>query len=78
MSRCCNMVFNRGGSPKGNMWSVIPVVLLCAIVNWSERKKGSGPEEDDWETFVCLSICPSVRPSVVLGSLRRELWQYRA
>ena len=29
------------------MWSVIPVVLLCAIVNWSERKKGSGPKEDE-------------------------------
>ena len=33
--------------PKGNMWSAIPVALLCMIVNWSERKQGSGPEGDD-------------------------------
>ena len=39
----------RGGlnrSPKGNMWSAIPVALLCMIVNWNERKQGSGPEGD--------------------------------
>ena len=29
-------------SPKGNMWSAIPVALLCMIVNWSGRKQGSG------------------------------------
>ena len=23
--------------PRGNMWSLIPVALLCMIVNWSER-----------------------------------------
>ena len=34
-------------SPKGNMWSAIPVALLCMIVNWSERKQGSGPEGDE-------------------------------
>ena len=33
-------------SPKGNMWSVIPVALLCVIVKWSERKQGSGPAGD--------------------------------
>ena len=33
-------------SPKGNMWSVIPVALLCMILNWSKRKQGSGPEGD--------------------------------
>ena len=32
---------------KGNMWSAIPVALLCMIVNWSERKQGSGPEGDE-------------------------------
>ena len=31
-------------SPKGNMWSAIPVALVCMIVNWSERKQGSGPK----------------------------------
>ena len=34
-------------SPKGNMWSLIPVALLCMIVNWSERKQGSGPKGDE-------------------------------
>ena len=34
-------------SPKGNMWSAIPVALLCMVVNRSERKQGSGPEGDE-------------------------------
>ena len=34
-------------SPKGNMWSAIPVALLCMIVNQIERKQGSGPEGDE-------------------------------
>ena len=34
-------------SPKGNMWSAIPVALLCMIVNWSKGKQGSGPEGVD-------------------------------
>ena len=34
-------------SPKGNMWSAIPVALLCMIVIWSEGKQGSGPEGDE-------------------------------
>ena len=38
-------VLNR--SPKGIMWSAIPVALLCMIVNWRERKQGSGPEGDE-------------------------------
>ena len=33
-------------SPKGDMWSAIPVALLCMIVNWSKGKQGSGPEGD--------------------------------
>ena len=33
-------------SPKGNMWSAIPVALLCMVVNGSERKQDSGPEGD--------------------------------
>ena len=33
-------------SPKGNMWSAIPVALLCMIVIWSEGKQGSGPKGD--------------------------------
>ena len=33
-------------SPKGNMWSAIPVALLCLTVNWSERKQGSDPKPD--------------------------------
>ena len=38
---------SRNRSPKGHMWSAIPVALLCMILNWSERKQGSGPEGDD-------------------------------
>ena len=26
------------------MWSAIPVALLCMVVNWNERKQGSGPK----------------------------------
>ena len=39
----------RNKSPKGKMWSAIPVAyvaLLGIIVNWSERKQGSGPKGD--------------------------------
>ena len=28
-------------SPKGNMWSAIPVALLCMIVNLSKEKQGA-------------------------------------
>ena len=35
----------RNRSPKGKMWSAIPVGLLCMVVNWNERQ-GSGPEGD--------------------------------
>ena len=38
---------SRNRSPKGNMWSVIPVALLCIIVNLSEGRQGSGPEGDE-------------------------------
>ena len=37
---------NGSQSPKGNMWSVIPVALLCMIVDWNERQ-GSGPKGDE-------------------------------
>ena len=40
------MTMTKNKSPKGIMWSAIPVALLCMIVNWSERKQGSGPEGD--------------------------------
>ena len=33
-------------SPKGNMWSAIPVALLCMILNLNESKQGSGPKGD--------------------------------
>ena len=36
----------RNRSPKGNMWSAIPVALLCLVVNRNERQ-GSGPEGDE-------------------------------
>ena len=34
-------------SPKGNMWSAIPVALLCMLVIEGDGKQGSGPEGDD-------------------------------
>ena len=37
--------FNR--SPKSNMWSAIPIALLCMIANLSERKQGSGHKRDE-------------------------------
>ena len=36
----------RNRSPKGNMWSAIPVALLWVIVKWSEGKQGSCPKGD--------------------------------
>ena len=30
---------------KGNMWSTIPVALLCMIVNWSEGKRAALQKE---------------------------------
>ena len=33
-------------SPKGNMWSAIPVALLSMIVNSCEGQQGSGPKGD--------------------------------
>ena len=44
-------------SPKGNMWSAIPVALLCMLVIVGDGKQGSGPKGDDVEhrgTFVHL------------------------
>ena len=62
--------------PKDNMWSAIPIALLCMIVNRSERKQGSGPEGNvvlqntgDFCLFVCcLSISPPPKALTVLKS----------
>ena len=43
----CDTIGGLNRSPKGNMWSAIPVALLCMVVNWNERKQGSGPEGDE-------------------------------
>ena len=56
---------------KGNMWSAIPVALLYMIVNWNERKQGSGPEGDkvlsntgdQGHSSICLFVRLSVSPS---------------
>ena len=37
----------RNKALEGNMWSAIPIALLCMVVNWNERKQGSGPEGDE-------------------------------
>ena len=47
MTKLKMAIINVNRSPKGNMWSAIPVALLCMIVNCSERKQGTGPEGDD-------------------------------
>ena len=33
-------------SPKGNMWSAIPVALLCMLMIVGDTKQGSGPKGD--------------------------------
>ena len=43
--KCRKKVKNR--SPKGNMWSAIPVALLWMILIVSEGEQGSGPEEEE-------------------------------
>ena len=63
----CPKGFNR--SSKDNMWSAIPVALLCVIVNWSERKQGSSPKgvscrtQGDFHSSIHLYIHPPPRPS---------------
>ena len=45
---------------KGNIWSAIPVALLCKIVNLGKRKEGSSPKglkhrrtREDFCSFIC-------------------------
>ena len=45
LHRSTSEIKNR--SPKGNIWSAIPVALLSMIGNWSERKLGSGSQGDE-------------------------------
>ena len=57
---------NKGGmnqSPKGNMWSAIPVALLCIIVNLrgeagQQPRRGQSPVGG--LSFVRLSASPSM------------------
>ena len=69
MNRKLNKYYtNKNRLPKGNMWSAIPVALLCMVVNWRERKQGSGPKGNKVlqntgeilfiHSFVCLSVPP--------------------
>ena len=52
--------------PKGNMWSIIPIALLCMIVNLREGKQGSSPVGDDGAEVLKntegLSLILSQRP----------------
>ena len=54
----------RNRSPKGNMWSVIPVALLFMVINWNKRKQGSSSEGDKvlYNTGF-LFVRPSIRQS---------------
>ena len=74
------MMVGKNQSPKGNMWSAIPVALLCMKVNWSARKQGNSPQKgrsprEHRGTIVCSSVHPSVclfvppRPSQALNLL---------
>ena len=51
------LILDLNQSPKCNMWSEIPVALLCMIKNLSERKQSSSPKGDSpiehRGTFVC-------------------------
>ena len=38
----CDDASNR--SPKGNMWSAIPIALLCILVIVGDGQQGSGPK----------------------------------
>ena len=38
--------WKKNRSPNGNMWTAIPVALLCMVVNRNERQ-GSGPKGDE-------------------------------
>ena len=40
------------------VWSAIPIALLCLIVNWCERKQGSGSKRDEflWNTGGLLFV----------------------
>ena len=64
------MVESCNRSPKGNMWSAIPVALLCMIVNRSERKgtKSCTTQGDRGET-----LSPLVSSSLSLFSLSFSL-----
>ena len=42
----CNKATRMNRSPKGNMWSAMPVALLCMILTVSEGEQGSGPKGD--------------------------------
>ena len=54
-------------SPKGNMWSAIPIARLCMIVNESKRKQGSLVEQRK----------PYVHRSVPPGPHRPKIWPLR-
>ena len=61
---------NKNRSPKGNMWSAIPVALLCMVVNWNERQ-GSAPKGTKscrtQGTFVHSSARSSICPPAFSG-----------
>ena len=46
-TRCLTWSDQLNQSPKGNMWSIIPIALLCMIVNLREGKQGSSPKGDE-------------------------------
>ena len=41
------LVMESNRSPKGDMWSAIPVALLCILVIVGDGQQGSGPKGDN-------------------------------
>ena len=64
-------------STKGNMWSAIPVALLCMVVNWNERTKSCRTQRTfvrlSIRLFVCLSPPGPLRPEIC--PLRPWIWE---
>ena len=60
----------------GNMWSAIPVALLCMVVNRNERKQGSGPKGESPVEHRGTLVRPSFHQSPP-GPLRPEICPLR-
>ena len=68
--------FRSNRSPKGNIWSAIPIAPLCVIVKWCKRKQGSEPKGTKscrTQGDFCSSVRPFVSPPQALSGLESAL-----